>query len=262
MDEKERAFIERLKQTYGDAPFAPAIALEEFYLSELPDVVAWELTARGAGIGATKRFTSWLAEAGAVRHPYRTRHGYLWRIPATPPTVPSHSIAPYSRPGAVCEKCGRETGALVRHQRHCTAASVRIERSGCHAQPESTLRPAQRLLGGVTELDVARVMHGLESGVRLYLTPGGRWCAPTDTNLTYLSRLSPTVKEMIRTGLVRHWRDRNGDHLATAKVHLLGPDGLSACHFAGETLGPMRSRLSRDMTVVDCLDCEQAAQAY
>lgn len=158
-----------------------------------------------------------------------------------------------------CDLCGRETGNLVLHRRACgSRVAVRIERSGCHAQPETTLRPAQKLLGAVTELDIARVMFGLESGVRLYLTPNGRWCAPSASNLVYLTRLSQTVREMIRTGLVRHWRDRNGDHLAPAKVHALGPDGLSACHFPGETLGPMRSRLTRNMLLVDCLDCEEA----
>jgi hypothetical protein len=103
-------------------------------------------------------------------------------------------------------------------------------------------------------------MHALESGVRLYRTPHGRWCAPKGTTLNGLGRLSAAVGEMIRTGLVRHWRDRNGDHLVPAKVHLLAPDKRSACHFAGEDMGPMRSRLSEDMAIVDCLDCEESAR--
>lgn len=82
MTEKELAFLERLKEKYGTVPFAPAPALDEFRLSELPEEISWELVNRGPGIAATKRFTRWLREdAGAVRHPYRTKYGYLWRLP-------------------------------------------------------------------------------------------------------------------------------------------------------------------------------------
>lgn len=154
-----------------------------------------------------------------------------------------------------CDRCGRSTGNLVIHQRACIGNIA--DRAGAHAQPESTLRAAQRFQHGVTELDVARVMAELESGTRLYLNRMGRWYAPGG-RLRGLHRLSPAVHEMIRTGLVRHWRDREGDHLVPAKVHLLGTDGQSACHFVGEDMGPMRSRLTDEMTLVDCLDCERA----
>lgn len=131
-----------------------------------------------------------------------------------------------------------------------------IERAGTHAQPEDTLRPAQRLQMGVTELDVARVMHELERGVRLHRSRLGRWAAPAGSRLG--NKASPTVQEIIRTGLVRHWIDRDGDHLIPAPVHLDLGDRQSACHFIGEDLGPMRFRLSADIDLVDCRDCQQA----
>lgn len=137
-----------------------------------------------------------------------------------------------------------------------TAEQTLIARSGLHAAPAGTLRPAQRLQHGVTELDVARVMHELEKGVRLHRSRLGRWAPPAGSRLG--NKASPAVQEMIRTGLVRHWIDRDGDHLIPAPVHLDLGDRQSACHFIGEDLGPMRARLSADMDLVDCRACEDA----
>lgn len=131
-----------------------------------------------------------------------------------------------------------------------------IERAGTHAQPQDTLRPAQRFQHGVTELDVARVMHELERGVRLHRSRLGRWAAPAGSRLG--NKASPAVQEMIRTGLVRHLIDREGDHLIPARVHLDLGDRQSACRFVGEDLGPMRARLTKDLGLFDCPACEDA----
>jgi hypothetical protein len=154
-----------------------------------------------------------------------------------------------------CRTCARETGNVAIHERYCRPkpSDALVERCGTHAMPEWDLRPAQRLQGGVTELDVARVMLELERGVRLYLNRMGRWCAPTGSRLG--NKVSPTVHEMIRTGLVRHYKDREGDHLVPAKVHLDLGDRQSACKFVGEDLGPMRSRLTMNLDLCDCSDC-------
>jgi hypothetical protein len=134
-----------------------------------------------------------------------------------------------------------------------TVVDALIERSSAHVFPREALRPAQRLQNGVTELDVARVMHELEKGVRLHMSRMGRWAGPRGSRLG--SKCSPAVQEMIRTGLVRHYRDREGDHLIPAKVHLDLGNHESACHFAGEGMGPMRARLSEQLELVDCLAC-------
>lgn len=136
------------------------------------------------------------------------------------------------------------------------AEEALIARSGLHATPADTLRPAQRFQYGVTELDVARVMHELERGVRLHRSRLGRWAAPAGSRLG--NKASPAVQEMIRTGLVRHWIDRDGDHLIPAPVHLDLGDRQSACHFIGEDLGPMRSRLTGDLALIDCKACIDA----
>lgn len=141
-------------------------------------------------------------------------------------------------------------------------------RAGAHAVDESVLRTAQRWHHGVTDLAVARVMLALEyHHVRPYRSRLGRWLVPAGSPLAgHTFNLSPVIGEMVRTGLVRHWQDRNGDHLIPAPVHLLGRSmvfpGLiathSACLFVGEDMGPMRSRLVEDLSLVDCLACESA----
>lgn len=174
--------------------------------------------------------------------------------------------------GGVCRYCRKPTGSLKYHERFCAdrttneeeldRAEGEIIRAGAHAAAPAVLRPAQRFQNGVDDLMVARVMRALEDGVVPYLRPvQGTWCAPAGTPVSGLrNKLSNTIKEMIRTGLVRHFRDREGDHLIPAKVHARNRDdrNLSACLFTGEDMGPMRSRLADDLRLVDCLDCEAA----
>jgi hypothetical protein len=138
-------------------------------------------------------------------------------------------------------------------------------RAAAHAAHESVLRVAQRWTDRtVTDEGVARVFLALEYyGTKPYRNTAGRWYAPTGSSLTGLgSQLSAVIREMIRTGLVRHWRDREGDHLIPAPVHLAFEscpfEPHSACLFTGEDMGPMRSRLVDDLDLVDCLACLEA----
>lgn len=150
------------------------------------------------------------------------------------------------------------------------AGQAAAVRAAAHSAPEDTLRIAQRWHDrSVIDERVARVFLALEYyRVRPYRNTAGRWFAPTGTILTGLGpNLSTVIGEMIRTGLVRHWRDCNGDHLIPAPVHLMdrttSPLGgvvvkHSACLFTGEDMGPMRSRLVERLDLVDCLACETA----
>jgi hypothetical protein len=178
--------------------------------------------------------------------------------------------------GGTCGGCGREVGALANHQRYClqvdhATLNARTEsltiRAGAHARPPEGLRAAQRFQNGVTDLDVARALFGLEQGTRPYRNTMGRWFAPTGSPMSGINApgrgrmLSSVVNEMIRTGLVRHYRNREGDHLLPAPVHYLDrTDGTmhSACLFVGEDMGPMRARLVDRLDLVDCLACEAA----
>ena len=174
--------------------------------------------------------------------------------------------------GGTCGGCGRQVGALSVHERYClyvnhAALAAQTEamtiRAGAHAMPAESLRAAQRFQNGVTDLGVARVLLGLERGIRPYRNTRGRWYAPTGSPMSGMSGhlLSSAIIEMIRTGLVRHYRNREGDHLLPAPVHYLDhTDGRahSACLFVGEDMGPMRAQLVDRLDLVDCLACESA----
>jgi hypothetical protein len=140
------------------------------------------------------------------------------------------------------------------------AEEAAIIRAAAHSAAPATLRAPQRFCSGVTDLDLARVMRALESGIRPYRNKGGRWFMPSGTAPTGLGyKLSTIVNEMIRTGLVRHYRTREGDFLLPAPVHYRNHEdrGLSACLFVGEDMGPMRARLVDRLDLVDCGDCER-----
>jgi hypothetical protein len=133
---------------------------------------------------------------------------------------------------------------------HETERSL-IIRAGAHVHPVT--RRAQRFAFGVTNLNVADLILFLEMGIRFYRARTGRWFTPDW--LALAANMNHTVAEAVRTGLVVCWQDRNGQHLKPAPVHLTGEDGKSACHFAGEDMGPMRARLVCEPEYVDCLEC-------
>jgi hypothetical protein len=178
-----------------------------------------------------------------------------------------------------CPGCHRWYGNLTFHRDRCLAAITISEadvvldepwmiRAAAHALPRPD-RAVQRFHEGVTDADVALVMYAIETGAQPYRNRAGRWLAPADSDgiFTGLHRnLSTVVHEMIRTGLVRHVRQRQEpqDALVPALVHLKdGEPGAwrSACLFTGEDLGPMRARLVDEFSLVDCLACEQVVAA-
>jgi hypothetical protein len=137
-------------------------------------------------------------------------------------------------------------------------------RAAAHARDRDGLRAAQRWHDSVTDQGVALVMYAIERGVQLRRNRMGRWLAPAGSPISSGLpgwNVSTIVSEMIRTGLLRHLRphqtpDNTDDVLIPALVHLRLEDH-SACLFTGEDLGPMRARLVDDLTLVDCLACEQ-----
>jgi len=143
----------------------------------------------------------------------------------------------------------------------------RCVRAAAHSIPYHRLRLQQRWQRGVTDEVVAMVMFALEDGAAVRRTFTGRWTPDTRTmpwpiepSRLWRPNLTAVIDEMIRTGLMRHVvvREQGNevDYLIPAPVHLMSEAGLSACLFVGEDMGPMRSRLVRDLTLVDCLDCE------
>lgn len=131
-------------------------------------------------------------------------------------------------------------------------------RSAAHAAPPAELRTAQRFQFNVTDLDVARFMRSIELGYQPYRNRGNRWFMPVSAPIHGLNyKTSFVVGEMIRTGLLRHYRNAAGDHLIPAPVHMrnLADPLVSACLFVGEDMGPMRARLVDRLDLVDCLAC-------
>lgn len=182
--------------------------------------------------------------------------------------------------GGKCRYCELETGGLVVHERACTRRGTEAEvarmdvfltRAATHARAEAVTPAAQRWREGVTDEDVAAVMYALEATDALfYRNPRGRWLyagvGPWGAGRHRINpggrQLSTIIGEMIRTGLVRHWvrhtPSGDRDHLIPARVHLRDPydHRFSACKFPGEDMGPMRARLTDDLSIVDCLECE------
>jgi hypothetical protein len=132
-------------------------------------------------------------------------------------------------------------------------------RATAHARANILLRAAQRWHYNVTDADVAMVLYLLETGAQLYRNAAGSWQAPAEHRgykRTMSRPLNSVVGEMIRTVLVRHViQDGLRDVLIPALVHLRDGD-RSACLFTGEDIGPIRSRLVDDLSLVDCLECE------
>lgn len=166
------------------------------------------------------------------------------------------------------------------HERNCLKRDNRAEiarmetflaRASAHVKAEAVTEPLQRWQHGVTDEDVAVIMYALEATEAVfYRNRAGRWLfegeSPWGVGRHRINpggrQLSTIINEMIRTGLVRHWIRHSPvgaeDHLIPSRVHLRDPDDpqFSACRFPGEDLGPMRSRLTVDLSIVDCLECE------
>jgi hypothetical protein len=139
------------------------------------------------------------------------------------------------------------------------AEAKRLEAFSTRAAAHATAAPkaSQRWLAGVTDESVAVVLYAIEADhVEFYRDRTGRWHQPQGARYRS-SMLSPTINEMIRTGLLRHVIERDVDYLVPALVHLFD-HGQSACRFTGEDMGPMRARLVTDLALVDCLECEAA----
>lgn len=133
-----------------------------------------------------------------------------------------------------------------------------ILRAGAHAVREDLLPTESRLRDGVTDLDMARLLRGLESGTEVWLE-GYRWQCPPRSPLR--AKLAGTVNEAIRVGLVHQVADRTGPHtvrqlLVAAPVHLRSADNPDrpACH---QPITYKRYRLmnAEDVQYVDCQAC-------
>jgi len=144
-----------------------------------------------------------------------------------------------------------------------SADQALIIRAGAHAINPELLPEEARFQGGVTDLDMARLIRAIEKGLVVYLH-GYKWsCSPERSPVS--KGLSATVNEGIRTGLIAQTVIRTGMHTVqqravAAPVHLRAkadPD-RPACHVPG---GFKRYRLMdrKDAQYVDCYGCRLVA---
>jgi hypothetical protein len=115
-----------------------------------------------------------------------------------------------------CDICQRPTGNLPMHRPACARDHGRLPlaepislkeeelvfRAGLHAVPPGALHPSEQLRRGVSDLDVARLVHQIERGNIIY---------PSTTHKTWRSTgpvprgrraLSTVVSEALRLGIV------------------------------------------------------------
>lgn len=168
-------------------------------------------------------------------------------------------------PGAWCDRCERRVGNLSKHQRACLPpvaepVEITIVRAGAHAADPESLPFEARLRDGITDLDMARLLRALECGTQVVYN-GRTWRAPIGSPLGSNQRLTGTVSEGIRLGLVRHAIVRTGPHTqlqvaAPAPVHLRSATDVNrpACP---QPVSFKRYRLMNadSLEYVDCLTC-------
>lgn len=177
--------------------------------------------------------------------------------------------------GIICPVCGGSfrKGGYSRHRGACgrdrtafelqagTPADLRrIERAGAHGVHAELLEPEFRLGRGVSDLDVARLMLALESGVQVIQGGRGGWTTRGSGALARKAGLPVVVDEAIRLGLVRAVSELVGPsvhrvYVVPAPVHLRSPwDNLApACPRL-----PGRYRLVKNRLWVDCKACSHA----
>lgn len=157
------------------------------------------------------------------------------------------------------------SGDMTIHQFPTAEERRRIERAGAHALRPDQLAEDNRFQGGVTDLDMARVLEALERGGsdQFRRNEHGRWYALPGVPVQY--RVSATIQEGIRTGLITHTVQRPRGQawihrLVPAPVHLGEWNHETAawepaCGLAGFNKGPKRTRVHRDPQITDCPRC-------
>lgn len=140
-------------------------------------------------------------------------------------------------------------------------------RAAAHSRGTTTLPTAKRWRNGVSDLDVTCTFLAMEGmGVRFTQSATGRWLPPTGQAGGVLAGVdtSVTIREMIRTGLVRTVGPAGmGQTVIPSKVHYRNIEdrSMTACLDPVEGMREGRVRTVDDLALVDCLECEAAVAA-
>ena len=175
-----------------------------------------------------------------------------------------------------CDICFRDTGNLAMHRPACArehgrlplavAVSEREEelilRAGLHSAAPSSLPETERLGRGVSDLDVARLVHQIERGNIIYPSRSHQTWRSTGPMAKTRRSLTTVVSEALRLGIVHIVTDHTSPHtyrtrLAAAITHARrrGTVNQPACGVL--VVKPVRWRLlgTEQLAFVDCQAC-------
>jgi len=174
-----------------------------------------------------------------------------------------------------CDVCGQETGNLAKHRPACARKAGRIPatvplslaedglilRAGTHAVHEGLLEPVARLQGGVSDLDIARLVLYVERGGLVWPTDSRRTWKADGMPAMRRPSLTRVVNEGLRLGILRAITVKSGAStyrtlLAAAPTHIRSKRGqMPAC--GRQDLHALRYRLldSNHLAYVDCQAC-------
>lgn len=179
-------------------------------------------------------------------------------------------------PSGVCDICTRATGNLPMHRPACAREHGRLPlaeavspkeeelifRAGLHAVPPAALDPSERLERGVSDLDVARLVHQIERGNIIY--PSGSHQTWRSTGPVPKGRraLSTVVSEALRLGIVHPMVEHSSPHiyrtrLAAALTHAKrrGYTNKPACRLMSIQVRRWRLLTPDQFAYVDCQAC-------
>lgn len=177
-----------------------------------------------------------------------------------------------------CDICFKPTGNLPKHRVACARKRGRlplgvpvtedeealIVRAGTHAMNPALLEPQARFYSPVSDLHVARLVHHVESGVKVWPSPTRKtWYADESyTGKQHSPSITRIVMEALRTEVVavvteKTGVNRYGTFLRAEPTHARSAEDAAkpACKQFGR--GNKRWRLLdiANLMYVDCLAC-------
>lgn len=181
-----------------------------------------------------------------------------------------------------CDICRRPTGNLPMHRPACARDHGRLPlaepislkeeelvfRAGLHAVPPAQLDPAERLERGVSDLDVARLVHQIERGNIIYPSSSHQTWRSTGPVPRGRRALSTVVSEALRLGIVHPVVEHTSPHiyrtrLAAAPTHAKrrGYTNKPACRLMSIQVRRWRLLPADQLAYVDCQACLDLADS-
>jgi hypothetical protein len=181
-----------------------------------------------------------------------------------------------------CDICQRPTGNLPMHRPACARDHGRLPlaepislkeeelvfRAGLHAVPPAALHPSEQLRRGVSDLDVARLVHQIERGNIIYPSGSHQTWRSTGALPRMRRSLTTVVSEALRLGIVHPMVEHTSPHiyrtrLAAARTHAKrrGYTNKPACRLMSIQVRRWRLLPADQLAYVDCQACLDLADS-